>query len=262
MLLEKEDDIKIYYETYGKKGNTPIVLIHGLGCDHNMYQPQIEKYTKKGYYLITPDMRGHGKSSKVKTLTLTDWTEDIYDLIEHLDLNKVVLLGISMGGVIAQKFITRYPEKVRKLILSDTFAELKSITEKFAGISQVLSFKFFKYLPNKFAASMFASAYKDFSDEVYDYFKKVTLAADFRQLELARKAINKIDVLDELKQVSIPVLVLVGNKADIMIKPAEKIVDKLKNVDFKIIEDALDPSNMTNTEVFDKYVLEFLKRDR
>ena len=114
-------------------------------------------------------------------------------------------------------------------------------------------------MPKKFAANIFASAYKDYSDEVYEYFKEVTSKVDFKQLVKARKAINKIDILNDLNKVSVPVLVMAGDKADIMIEPAKKIVNNLENAEFKIIKGALDPSNMTKPETFDKHVLEFIK---
>jgi 3-oxoadipate enol-lactonase len=260
MYLEKEKNIKIYYETYGSPENTPMVLIHGIGADHNMFKLQIEKYKKRGLYLIVPDLRGHGKSSKVKSLELSDWVKDIEDLMNHLNLKKAILLGISMGGVIVQKFIMRHPEKVSKVILSDTFGELKTLNEKFAGYAQVYGFKLFKYLPKNFSANLVASAYKDYPEEVYNYFKEATLNADFEQLFLARKAINKINILNDLNKLATPALVMVGNQASIMVKPSEKIANNLLNSELKIIEGAMDPANLTKPAIFDEYVLDFIKK--
>ncbi|MFO7815129.1 MAG: alpha/beta hydrolase, partial [Halanaerobiales bacterium] len=248
--------VRIYYETYGDRDGLPLILIHGQGLDHYMFKKQIEKYTNKGIYLITPDMRGHGRSSKVNSLELMDWAEDINDLRYQLGLESTNILGVSMGGVIAQKFAVEYPEKVDKIILSDTFAEINSFTEKLAAYSQVIGFTLFRIFPKQLRAKIVASAYKDYSTDVYEYFKKVTKEADFRQLVLSRKAINKVDLLKELEKIKKPVLVMAGDK--ILIKPAKKIASSLPNSRLKIIEGSSDPSNMTKPAEFDKNVLEFL----
>jgi len=259
LFLEKENNIKVYYETYGNKKDEPLILIHGLGLDHNMYEKQIEKYREKGFYLITPDMRAHGKSSKVENLKISDWAEDIKDLMDELHIKTANVLGVSMGGIIAQKFAVQYPDRVRKLILSDTFPEIVTFTEKMVSIGQVLALKLFNILPNKLGANFYAAAYKDYSDEVGEYFKQVTLKADFKQSVIARRAINKVDLLDELAKIDSPTLIMAGDK--ILIEPAKKMKNKIEQSELKIIEGSTDPSNMTKPEVFDNYVLDFLNRD-
>jgi len=256
LFLSKDNGVRIYYETFGDREGLPLILIHGQGLDHYMFKKQIEKYTNEDIFLITPDMRGHGRSSKVDSLELMDWAEDINDLMYQHGLETANILGVSMGGVIAQKFAVEYPEKVDKLILSDTFAEINSLTEKLAAYSQVIGFTLFRIFPKQLRAKIIASAYKDYSPEVYEYFKKVTKKADFGQLVLSRKAINKIDLLEELEKLNKPVLVMAGDK--ILIKPAQKIAGSLPNSSLKIIEGSSDPSNMTKPTEFDKNVLDFL----
>ena len=259
MYLEKENDIRIYYETYGDKRDEPLLLIHGLGLDHNMYKKQIEKYQKLGFYLITPDMRAHGRSSKVESINISDWAEDIRDLMDELDLKTANILGVSMGGIIAQKFAVEYPTRVKKLILSDTFPEIVSLAEKAVSIGQVLALKLFNILPNKVGASFYAAAYKDYAEEVANYFKEVTLQADFNQLVIARRAINKVDLLDELVKIDSPTLIMAGDK--ILIEPAKKMKSKIEQAKLQIIEGSTDPSNLTKPALFDKYVLDFLNRN-
>jgi 3-oxoadipate enol-lactonase len=259
LYLEKENNIKIYYETYGDKKDEPLLLIHGLGLDHNMYKKQIDKYQEHGFYLITPDMRAHGKSSKVESLKISDWAEDIRDLMDELNLKTANLLGVSMGGIIAQKFAVEYPTRVNKLILSDTFPEIVTLAEKAVSIGQVLALKLFNILPNKVGASFYAAAYKDYAEEVANYFKEVTLRADFNQLVIARLAINEVGLLDELVKIDSPTLIMAGDK--ILIGPAEKMKSKIEPAELQIIEGSTDPSNLTKPAVFDKYVLDFLNRN-
>jgi len=260
MILNTSDGKKIYYQTYGETGSPAVILIHGIGADHNMFGPQVETFVKEGYFVIAPDMRGHGESSKVTTLELEDWVRDLKELMEQQKIEKSVLLGVSMGGVIVQKFITKYPDKVKKVVICDSFGELKTFTEKALGFGQVFGFKLFHYLPRKMTAKLIASTYKNLSKEAKAYFEEVSFHVDYKQLVLARKAINKIDVLSELENIEVPSLVLVGNKVDLMVRANRKIAEKLQNSSLKVIKGSLDPSNLVAPEKFNQEVLTFLAK--
>ncbi len=97
------------------------------------------------------------------------------------------------------------------MVVSDSFGELKSVLERILGFSQVFGFHAFKFIGHKALAKGMASSYKaSYANHARTYFENVSLSLDFDQLILARKAINKIDVLDDLAQVSCPALVMVG----------------------------------------------------
>ena len=258
MILNTSDGKEIYYETYGVENNPAIILVHGIGADHKMFAPQIKRFPNEGYFVIAPDMRGHGKSSKVSSLELEDWVKDIKELVDRLGIKKSIFVGVSMGGVIVQKFATNYPHRVEKIVIADSFGELKTPLEKSIGLAQVVGFKLFNYLPRKMAANLLASTYKGLSKEAEEYFKNISAYADFNQLVLARKAINKIDILSELRNIDIPSLIIVGNKVELMVKVNRKISASLKESSFKIINGSLDPSNLVAPEEFNQEVLVFL----
>lgn len=259
MILTTKDQKEIFFKTYGESKNPAMVLIHGIGADHRMFEPQIERFAEAGYFIILPDMRGHGKSAKVSSLELEDWVRDIEELLVHLDLQKVIMIGVSMGGVIAQKFVVKNPEKVKKIIITDSFGELKSLMERTIGLGQVFGFKLFHYLPGTFTAKLLGSTYQKLSKATAKYFQEVSLNIDYQQLVLARKAINKIDILSELKPVEVPALVLVGDQVKLMVPVNEKIANSLKNSSFRVLKGSMDPSNLVVPEDFNREVLNFLE---
>jgi len=113
--------IDIFYSISGT--GRPIVLIHGYPLDHTIWDPQRE-YLSENYVVITPDLRGHGKSgSSPGPYTMDLLARDVHALIDHLHLEPVVLGGLSMGGYVALAFMRLFPQKVRGLILVDTRAE-------------------------------------------------------------------------------------------------------------------------------------------
>ena len=80
MIFTNSRDQITYYETYGVPSNPAVFLIHGLGADNEMWNPQREKYAEAGFYVIVPDMLAHGKSAKVTSLDLRDWENQITEL--------------------------------------------------------------------------------------------------------------------------------------------------------------------------------------
>ncbi len=248
----------LFYVHQGNEKDEPIVLIHGIGADHAMFRLQVEPLLSHGFRVVIPDMRGHGKSPRANSLSLNDWVKDLVELMDHLEIAKCNLLGVSMGGVIAMEFACQHPARVRRLIVSDSFGKLGSAFEKTVGWGQAAGFKLFHYLPSSWAARMVASTYKKFAPDAETYFREVTQQADFRQLVQARRAINKVAVLTRLGALELPSLVMVGDKLKFMVGINRKIADRLKGSEFHVISGAMDPSNLVAPKEFNRIVLRFL----
>ena len=95
-FFRTSDDTSIYYEIEGQ--GQPLLLVHGWSCSNKFYQKNVEGLKNK-FTVITIDLRGHGKSSKgLHGYTIRRMATDIYELIEFLHLEDVILMGWSMGG--------------------------------------------------------------------------------------------------------------------------------------------------------------------
>ena len=117
------DGVSIAYESHGK-GQTAIVLIHGWSCDRSYWKGQIE-YFAKDYKVVTIDLGGHGESG----LGRSDWTiysfgNDVADVIRKLKLERVVLVGHSMGGDVIADAAMVLPGRVAGLIMVDVYKKL------------------------------------------------------------------------------------------------------------------------------------------
>jgi 3-oxoadipate enol-lactonase len=116
----KVGDINIYYEVHGK--GEPLVLIGGGGASVEMTAPaQIPVYSPE-YQLVLFDNRGAGQSDKPDIPYTTEMmADDLAGLLDVIGIKSAHICGTSLGGMIAQQFALRYPEKVRSLVLQSTY---------------------------------------------------------------------------------------------------------------------------------------------
>mgnify|MGYP001546037283 FL=1 len=123
MPYTKNNDVKIYFEAHGK--GEPLVLIQGLGGTTRSWESQIRAFAKQ-YQVILIDNRGAGQSDKPDAeYSIELFAQDIKCVLDQLEITNANLLGISMGGFIAQSFYKQYPQMVKSLILACTGVGLK-----------------------------------------------------------------------------------------------------------------------------------------
>ncbi len=115
-------DIITYYEEAGR--GEPLVLIRGLGSDLQAWALQVPALAKH-FRVITFDNRGAGRTSAPdKPYSIAGMADDVAALLDELNIAKASVLGYSMGGMVAQEFALKYPNKLEKLILLATSAGL------------------------------------------------------------------------------------------------------------------------------------------
>ncbi|MEE2774644.1 MAG: alpha/beta fold hydrolase [Pseudomonadota bacterium] len=101
----------------GDSKRPAIVLIHGLGLNLHMWQYQVE-VLKEDYFVISYDLLGHGESKTSKSdPSLSIFTAQLKNLLKYLKLDKVAIIGFSVGGMIARHFAQIYPESLTALAI-------------------------------------------------------------------------------------------------------------------------------------------------
>ena len=98
-------------------GGATILMLHGIGGGHLAFAPQVETLASSGYRAVAWDMPGYGHSAPIEPYTFKGLAQSCIQLIETLKCGSVVLLGHSMGGMVAQEVVARRPELVSRLIL-------------------------------------------------------------------------------------------------------------------------------------------------
>jgi len=105
-----------FYVFNKKEQSIPIVFIHGVGLTYEIWQPQLDFF--KDHSNLSYDILGHGKSSLTKqNISFDDFSEQLIDLIDELKIEKIHLVGFSIGSLIARNFATKYSNRLQSLIL-------------------------------------------------------------------------------------------------------------------------------------------------
>ncbi len=123
---------RIYYEE-SKPTGPAVIFSHGFVLDHTLFAPQIAKLGSR-YRCIGWDQRGHGMSSCNGSFSLWDGANDCIALMDALEIESAVLVGLSQGGFISMRAAATAPKRVRGLVLMDTAARAFSAQE-LAGYS-------------------------------------------------------------------------------------------------------------------------------
>lgn len=119
MPFATNNNQKIFYQVHSHNG-TPLVLIMGLGGTSDGWALQLNDFSEN-YTLITPDNRGVGRSAMPDEPYFMDiFADDLAAILDQEEIEQAIILGASMGGLIAQEFYHKYPERVKSLILACT----------------------------------------------------------------------------------------------------------------------------------------------
>lgn len=112
-------DIKMYYEIHGK--GYPLVMIMGLAANKDWWSPYVIEEFSKHFKVLIFDNRGAGRTDAPQIdYTIRMFADDTLGLMDALEIEQAHVLGVSMGGMIAQEFVLNYPDRVKTLVLCST----------------------------------------------------------------------------------------------------------------------------------------------
>lgn len=225
-------DIQLNYLEKGS--GEPLILLHGNGENHKYFVHQIEHFSKQ-YRVLALDTRGHGASPRGEApFSIRQFARDLLDFMDEKAIEKAVLLGFSDGGNIAMQFALEHPERVDRLILNG--ANLKPGGVK-AGVQIPI-------VLGHGIASLFARRQPGVKEKA----------------EMLRLMVKEPHVApEELKRLTMPVLVLAGTKDMIKEKHSRLIYKSLPHADLVFVEgDHFIAAN--NAPAFNRAVEDFLNK--
>jgi pimeloyl-ACP methyl ester carboxylesterase len=274
MSTAQVNGIELHYEEHGS--GEPLLLIMGLAADSLAWMFQLPAFSEH-YRTIVFDNRGVGRSSKpAGPYTVEQMAEDAAGLLDHLRIDRAHVLGVSMGGMIAQELALRRPERVRSLVLACTYAkpdegverQLESSLALFGGtrgadgeiqvdVSKLDPMMFFQHLlPSVFNAHFIMAELPKLM-QVFAGALQFGFSMDAILAQVA--ATQTHDAADRLAKIAVPTLVLTGD-ADLLIPPqnSDLIASKIPGAKLVKIPGGSHGFNFETPELFNKAVLDFL----
>lgn len=255
-------DIETNYQEQGI--GTPLILIHGLNSDISGWifvMPEFAKY----YRTITIDVRGHGESGKPDIpYSIKMFSDDLYEFCKILKISKAHILGLSMGGAIAQQFALQHPEIIRSLILVSTFSYVdEHLRKAFLKLRRSLDTGGYPAFFDEVVKLAFTPKYiQENPDSIATLKEKRIKINSPVAIARATEACLNFNLRDEISKINLPALVISGRE-DVFtpLHLAEQIHKSIKGSEWKIIDNVGHNLYIEKPKEMVEAVLEFLKRN-
>ena len=201
------------YYSFIDNNTDPLVFIHGVGLDHKMWKPQINSLNN--HSIITYDLLGHGKTPYNKEeVTLNDFSNQLDDLIKFLKVDKINLIGFSLGSLIALDFASKFQDKLKTLTLLGTTYKRTS-EQKALVIERFEQAKLNKPISKQALRRWFTDKYLNNHPEIYDQFIKILTKDGKDHLNFLKAyklfAYHK-DNIDLIKSIKTKTLIMTGSE--------------------------------------------------
>jgi len=264
------------YYTSGKRRNyfiefgagRPVVLLHGISNSGRAWSPQIAPLVEAGLRVIVPDHAGHGASGKLdRPFSVSDLAGDVLSLLDHLALDSADVIGLSLGGMVAMEIALTHPERVRKLVVANSF--YTTATDEFRTMAEGWATTFrsedgpLKRLEGIWPMNV-NETFRASSDgmKTYQVWHGLAATADGPSIAHVAEGIVGFDISTALASLSMPVLFIAGDH-DRMSPPAvsQRMASQVSRSEYVEIAGAAHISNVDSADQFSKAVLAFLCAD-
>jgi 3-oxoadipate enol-lactonase len=254
----------IHYVEVGDAKAPPIVFIHGFPFSHAMWTPQLEA-VRQEYRAVAYDLRGHGDSAVGDgQYTIEGHVDDLIGLMDHLGIDRAVVVGLSMGGYIALRALARNPERFLAVALCDTRSEADDDEGKLKRATGAASVKQkgAAAFAETFIPAVFAAASLKTRPETVTKIREII--ARTAPLSLAGTLLalaSRTDTTASLASIAVPALILVGEHDAVTPPAASRAMEtQIPDAELHVIPGAGHLSNLENPDFFNAKLLAFLRR--
>lgn len=237
-----------------------ILLVHGHPFDHTMWKYQYD--ILNDYRLILPDLKGYGQSDyDFEKIFIEGQALDLALLLDELQIEKVHLIGLSMGGQIIVEFQRLFPQKVRSLIICASLPNAEtpeSYSDRLELAHSINKMGMLEYTKKDIHKYLNTSIIEKNSEVYQHLFKMMTETSVEGAVASHRGRAERRGNTNHLKNINIPTLVIAGeNDYFFEVKEVEKIAQAISGAEFKVIEDSGHLPNMEKPKVFNELVTTF-----
>tara|TARA_B100000809_G_scaffold258203_1_gene301028 strand:- start:38 stop:835 length:798 start_codon:yes stop_codon:yes gene_type:complete len=253
---------KFFYKDLNSKNKETILLVHGHPFDHTMWKYQYEIF--ENYRLILPDLKGYGKSDfKFDKIYIEEQALDLAFLLDELEIKKVHLIGLSMGGQIIMEFSRLFPHRVKSLVIaaSSPSAETQvSYNNRLQEAERISKIGMLQYTKESIHEYMNLKENNEDTDVYKHLFKMMSETQSEGAVASHYGRAERRNNLPFLKHIDIPTLFIAAEiDTQFTVEQMKNIANQIPNSLFKLIRKSGHLPNMEQPDVFNNYLLEFYK---
>ena len=248
-----------FYVFNNKEQSIPIVFVHGVGLTYEIWQPQLNFF--KNYSNLSYDILGHGKSSlKKQNISFDDFSDQLIELINELKIEKIHLIGFSIGSLIARNFATKYNDRLQSLILLGSIykrseQQQKIVNDRFNQAKKELR------LSRQALKRWFTDEYLENNPDTYEKISSILSSNNMVNFLKVYELFVRHKNDEDFKKIQTKTLIMTGEH-DIgsTIEMSQQLNNIIKNSELKIIKDGkhlcgiecADEVNLTIKNFIDK----------
>jgi len=256
--MAKINGLEIHHEIQGE--GPPIVFVHGLGATSNVWHAQ-RMTLSKNYQVIVYDRSGSGRSQQAREgYSIDAWTDELAGLLDYLAVPKAVVVGHSLGSMIAQRFAGKYADRTKALILAGGEAELgpaakQVLTERARtiethGLIAVVA---------PWLTAVLSSATREANPALAGLVRDMFLSNDGKTYALHCLALRDGAVRSDHENIVCPTLLMVGDQDLVTpISWQRQIAAGIADSRIRIIPNTAHMTMLESPAVFNTVLLDFL----
>jgi 3-oxoadipate enol-lactonase len=250
--------LEIHHETQGE--GPPIAFVHGLGATSNVWHAQ--RITLSKYYqVIIYDRSGSGRSQKSRTGYSVDaWADELAGLLDSLAIPSAVVVGHSLGSMVAQRFASKYADRTKAVVLAGGEAEFgpdgqKALTER----AQLIEAEGLIAVADRWLAAVLSSATREANPALAGMVRDMFLSNDAATYAQHCLALRDGAVRSDHQKIFCPTLLTVGDQD--LVTPLSwqrQIAAGIRNSQIRIIPNTAHMTMLETPAVFNTVLMDFL----
>ena len=245
--------------SYVDAGNGPaVLLIHAFPLNNTMWASQVAALSGK-FRVLAPNIRGFGQSQPSSAWTMEEMADSLNEFLDKLGVKDIAVVGVSMGGYIALTYWSKYPKRVRQLVLSNSRARADNETEKNARNDMIAAIEQSgaAILPDRMLPRLLQP--NPAAGVVRNVRKMIESTSPAAAVYAVMAMRDRMDFSSMLHRVECPTMVITGeNDVIIRMEDSRAVADAISGARFVTIPNSGHLSNLENSDAFNAALLSFL----
>jgi 3-oxoadipate enol-lactonase len=211
MTFTRANGIVLHHQVLGPADAPALVFANSLGCDLRIWQQVVPSFTDR-YHVVLYDKRGHGLSDVPPApYTIDDHANDLLALLDSLKIEAAAIVGLSVGGMIAQRIAVKAPARTRALVLCDTAARIGT-AESWADRVAAVEASGLESIADGVMQRWFTPTFRQIRPDEWTGWRNMLVRCPAHGYVGTCAAISDADLTADAAQITVPTLCIVGDQ--------------------------------------------------